>query len=94
MQFADVRILAIGVLNKPRSTFGVNANARALLHPPGIDKDEAPAPSDEDESPHASENEIDSEPDHSSSVPVRRKKKGVRIVSALSRHSNGVLVCL
>lgn len=75
VQFADVRILAIGVLNKPRSTFGVNANARALLHPPGIDKDDAPAPSDEDESPHASENEIDSEPGHSSSVPVRRKKK-------------------
>ena len=34
---ADVRILALGVLNNPRGTFTVNKNARAFLHPPGVD---------------------------------------------------------
>ena len=36
MEFADVRILAIGVWNKPRSTFLINKNARRFLQPPGI----------------------------------------------------------
>ncbi|OBZ76557.1 hypothetical protein A0H81_03858 [Grifola frondosa] len=44
VEFADVRILALGVLNKPRSSFTVNHNARIFLHPPGTDKGE-----DEDE---------------------------------------------
>ncbi|KIY69744.1 hypothetical protein CYLTODRAFT_393216 [Cylindrobasidium torrendii FP15055 ss-10] len=35
---ADVRILAFGTLNHPRSTLMVNPNAHALLHPPGIEK--------------------------------------------------------
>lgn len=34
---ADVRILALGILNK-RTSFLVNKNARELLHPPGIEK--------------------------------------------------------
>ncbi|KAI0033750.1 hypothetical protein K488DRAFT_47005 [Vararia minispora EC-137] len=37
--FADVRILAFGVLNKPRGTFTINKNARYFLHPPGIERD-------------------------------------------------------
>ncbi|KAI0268124.1 hypothetical protein BC834DRAFT_867974 [Gloeopeniophorella convolvens] len=38
VQFADVRILALGVLNNPRGAFTVNKNARAFLHPPGIER--------------------------------------------------------
>ncbi|KAG6821510.1 hypothetical protein H0H93_000019 [Arthromyces matolae] len=34
--FADVRILAVGTLNRPRSTFTFNPNAHMFLHPPGI----------------------------------------------------------
>jgi len=37
VQLADVRILALGVLNNPRGGFTVNRNARAFLHPPGIE---------------------------------------------------------
>ncbi|KAI9513263.1 hypothetical protein F5148DRAFT_286601 [Russula earlei] len=37
VQLADVRILALGVLNNPRGVFTVNRNARAFLHPPGIE---------------------------------------------------------
>jgi hypothetical protein len=37
VEFADVRILAFGTLNKPRSLFYVNNNAHVFLHPPGID---------------------------------------------------------
>jgi hypothetical protein len=36
VEFADVRILAFGTLNKPRSPFSVNPNAQIFLHPPGI----------------------------------------------------------
>ncbi|KAK0461993.1 uncharacterized protein EV420DRAFT_1266034 [Desarmillaria tabescens] len=38
---ADVRILAFGTLNRPRSTLMVNPNAHILLHPPGIEADES-----------------------------------------------------
>ncbi|EIM85716.1 uncharacterized protein STEHIDRAFT_169568 [Stereum hirsutum FP-91666 SS1] len=37
VQFADVRILAFGVLNNPRGKYSVNPNARRFLHPPGIE---------------------------------------------------------
>ncbi|KAN0132568.1 hypothetical protein V8E53_009584 [Lactarius tabidus] len=37
VQLTDVRILALGVLNNPRGTFTVNKNARAFLHPPGVE---------------------------------------------------------
>ncbi|THH11905.1 hypothetical protein EW145_g329 [Phellinidium pouzarii] len=40
VELADVRILALGVLCKPRSTFSINENARVLLHPPGIQRDD------------------------------------------------------
>ncbi|KAJ7368572.1 hypothetical protein DFH08DRAFT_982756 [Mycena albidolilacea] len=36
VQFADVRVLALGTLNRPLSSLTVNSNAKALLHPPGI----------------------------------------------------------
>ncbi|KAF8580596.1 hypothetical protein K439DRAFT_1356611 [Ramaria rubella] len=35
VQFADVRILALGVQHKPRKSFQVNPNASLFLHPPG-----------------------------------------------------------
>jgi hypothetical protein len=38
VEFADVRILAFGVLNKARTMF-LNPNAHAFLHPPGIEKE-------------------------------------------------------
>lgn len=38
VEFADVRIIALGVLHKPRSAFSTNPNARALLHPPGVER--------------------------------------------------------
>ena len=38
VEFRDVRIIALGVLNKPRSSFSINQNARLLLHPPGMTK--------------------------------------------------------
>lgn len=41
VELADVRIIALGVLNKPRGTTSVNAYARMLLHPPGIERDDA-----------------------------------------------------
>ncbi|KAI0303953.1 hypothetical protein BC826DRAFT_980589 [Russula brevipes] len=37
VQLADVRILALGVLNNPRGAFTINRNARAFLHPPGTE---------------------------------------------------------
>lgn len=40
VELADVRIIALGVLNKPRGTTMLNPNARTFLHPPGIEKDE------------------------------------------------------
>ncbi|GBE79902.1 hypothetical protein BKA93DRAFT_816689 [Sparassis latifolia] len=40
VEFADVRILAIGVLNHTTTSLFVNPNARELLHPPGIEKEE------------------------------------------------------
>ncbi|KAH9943234.1 uncharacterized protein BXZ73DRAFT_97285 [Epithele typhae] len=40
VEFRDVRIIALGVLSKPRSSFSVNQNARAFLHPPGVTKGE------------------------------------------------------
>jgi hypothetical protein len=41
VEFADVRILAFGTLNKPRSPFLVNPNAHNFLIPPGMDIDAA-----------------------------------------------------
>ncbi|EJF62387.1 hypothetical protein DICSQDRAFT_104907 [Dichomitus squalens LYAD-421 SS1] len=38
VEFRDVRIIALGVLSKPRSYFSINQNARLLLHPPGMTK--------------------------------------------------------
>jgi hypothetical protein len=37
VSFADVRILALGVLYRPKTKFLINDNARALLHPPGVE---------------------------------------------------------
>ncbi|KAF8914200.1 hypothetical protein CPB84DRAFT_1840934 [Gymnopilus junonius] len=39
LELSDVRILAFGVLVKPRSDFNVNPNAHLLLNPPGITPD-------------------------------------------------------
>ena len=37
LQLMDVRILALGVINRPRTDFTVNRNARAFLYPPGLE---------------------------------------------------------
>jgi len=57
VSFADVRILAFGTLNKPRSPFSVNPNARIFLHPYGIDAEGA---SSDDRSDRSSRISIDS----------------------------------
>ena len=49
VEFADVRILALGVLHKPRSSFILNRNARIFLHPPGVEKDDNERETDADE---------------------------------------------
>src|SRR5882762_7002995 len=36
VQLADVRIIALGVLDFPKSAYHVNKNARTFLHPPGL----------------------------------------------------------
>ena len=41
VELTDVRIIALGVLNKPRGPTSINTNARLFLHPPGIER-EAP----------------------------------------------------
>lgn len=39
VELADVRILALGILAKPRSNLSVNPNARIFVNPPGIPGD-------------------------------------------------------
>lgn len=34
-----MRILAFGVLNRPRGKYTINDNARIFLHPPGIERE-------------------------------------------------------
>ena len=36
IELADVRILALGTITKPRSNFSINSNAHLFLNPPGI----------------------------------------------------------
>ncbi|TFY58359.1 hypothetical protein EVJ58_g6467 [Rhodofomes roseus] len=67
VEFPDVRILAIGVLNKPRTAFGVNHLAKALLHPPGMDGDTAAKLTNLDIS---SSDESDGEHDHIINIPL------------------------
>lgn len=38
VNFADVRIIAIGVLRRTQHTYSINDNARSFLHPPGIER--------------------------------------------------------
>ncbi|KAL4249671.1 hypothetical protein ABKN59_007062 [Abortiporus biennis] len=47
VEFADVRIIALGVLHKPRSSMMVNKNARLFLHPPGMERVEVDKPNRE-----------------------------------------------
>lgn len=70
VEFADVRILAIGVLNKPRTSFGVNHLAKTLLHPPGIDGD-APSKLTTLAGLDMSSDESDSEHDHDVSLRLK-----------------------
>ncbi|KXN86129.1 hypothetical protein AN958_10496 [Leucoagaricus sp. SymC.cos] len=41
LELADVRIVAYGVLSRPKTTLTINPNAHMLLRPPGIEKGEA-----------------------------------------------------
>ena len=36
VQFSDVRVLAFGVRNTPKTSFSVNDNAWSLFHPPNV----------------------------------------------------------
>ena len=49
VQFADIRILAFGVLNRT-GTMLLNMNSHAFLHPPGIERDSLPGNGDDDPS--------------------------------------------
>lgn len=40
VELADIRVLALGTLNRPRSTLTINPNAHIFLHPPGVDADD------------------------------------------------------
>ncbi|KAK7061946.1 hypothetical protein R3P38DRAFT_2493671 [Favolaschia claudopus] len=44
VQFADIRVVALGTLNLPRSSLTVNSNAKALLAPSCIRTDDAEMP--------------------------------------------------
>ncbi|KAK7060391.1 hypothetical protein VNI00_001156 [Paramarasmius palmivorus] len=37
VELADVRIIALGTLNRPKSTLTINPNAHVFLHPPGAE---------------------------------------------------------
>ncbi|KZT71451.1 hypothetical protein DAEQUDRAFT_723958 [Daedalea quercina L-15889] len=82
VEFADARVLAIGVLSKPRTSFGVNHLAKALLHPSGIDGDiptKLPSldiPSDES----------DGEQDHIINLPLRTGALGEARATETYRH--------
>ncbi|KAJ3574790.1 hypothetical protein NP233_g1519 [Leucocoprinus birnbaumii] len=41
IELADVRIIAFGVLSRPKTTLSINPNAHMLLRPPGIEWGEA-----------------------------------------------------
>ncbi|KAF9443324.1 hypothetical protein P691DRAFT_738030 [Macrolepiota fuliginosa MF-IS2] len=41
LELADVRIIAYGTLDRPRTTLDINPNAHMFLHPPGIEQGEA-----------------------------------------------------
>ncbi|KAI0089061.1 hypothetical protein BDY19DRAFT_889736 [Irpex rosettiformis] len=58
VELTDVRIIALGVLNKPRGPTTVNPNAQLFLHPPGIEKEvpEVPPPA---LSPNGTEGAVD-----------------------------------
>ncbi|KAI0638390.1 hypothetical protein C8Q77DRAFT_1243078 [Trametes polyzona] len=74
VEFKDVRIIALGVLTKPRSTFSVNHNARLFLHPPGITKGEEEESSSSDSISERSEESFQSALDQP--APVRNTYAG------------------
>ncbi|KZT05668.1 uncharacterized protein LAESUDRAFT_655602 [Laetiporus sulphureus 93-53] len=78
-EFTDVRMLAIGVLHTPRASFGLNNNARALLHPPGIEKDAAVDPDSD------SSSQSESESGHTNERPIYMRKVNGRGVNGIYR---------
>ncbi|KAH9850792.1 hypothetical protein C2E23DRAFT_869742 [Lenzites betulinus] len=69
VEFKDVRIIALGVLTKPRSAFSINHNARLFLHPPGITKGEEGLSSSSESISEGSEESFQSPPEQT--VPPR-----------------------
>lgn len=73
VQFADVRILALGVLNNPRGKYSVNPNARRFLHPPGIEAIEGASETEDivspPQSPQTVRTSLDSQ--HSTAPSIR-----------------------
>ncbi|KAI0650530.1 hypothetical protein C8Q79DRAFT_900470 [Trametes meyenii] len=75
VEFKDVRIIALGVLTKPRSAFSVNHNARLFLHPPGITKGEEEEPASSESASDGSDESFQSGLDVLP-VPVRHAYVG------------------
>ncbi|PCH40867.1 hypothetical protein WOLCODRAFT_71219 [Wolfiporia cocos MD-104 SS10] len=76
VEFPDVRILAIGVLHKPRTSFRTNPHARILLHPPGVDKAKAVVATDSDSASDVSDSSLDREVAQSPRRLVQREVNG------------------
>ncbi|KAI0940142.1 hypothetical protein AcW1_004946 [Taiwanofungus camphoratus] len=81
VEFADVRVLAIGVLDT--NQFFANSNAQAILHPPGIEKVEDPDIPDidaltPDGCGQSSEDRVIQTPDHVSGVRNRGLRDSYR----------------
>ncbi|KAI0751009.1 hypothetical protein C8Q80DRAFT_1098433 [Daedaleopsis nitida] len=76
VEFRDVRIIALGVLSKPRSAFSINSNARIFLHPPGVTKGD-----EEDDRASTSARSILEGSDDSYVAPVLPPERTVPIVN-------------
>ncbi|KAK7676884.1 hypothetical protein QCA50_020140 [Cerrena zonata] len=76
LELTDVRILALGVLHKPRSSFSVNKNAKTFLHPPGVEKEDHEDDNESDEwrSTH-SENSTFSNQEHEMEAPTTEQQR-------------------
>lgn len=78
VQFADIRILAFGVLNRA-GTMLLNTNSHAFLHPPGIERDTSPGDDDAGASYHSQSNLRDS------GISMDRSSR-VSDIEAIERH--------
>ncbi|KAH7916270.1 hypothetical protein BJ138DRAFT_596179 [Hygrophoropsis aurantiaca] len=87
VSFQDVRIIALGVLNRPRTSLTVNRNARILLHPPGVEGCENRRISDDDASVNNSP-ETSSDQMHGNYGAPRFQPAYDRLTHPLPSHSH------